>query len=76
MSIDRLKPALVPKEVVNIPAGVQRKEKGIPQPNEVLDTGEEKSTGSSKKQETTTMPQTIYRSSFDGCCAFVPDLLR
>ncbi|GFS67359.1 retrovirus-related Pol polyprotein from transposon 412 [Nephila pilipes] len=54
VSVDRLKPAYVPKELVDIPAGVHRKENVSSQPNEILDTGEEKSTGSSSRQETTT----------------------
>ncbi|GFT96794.1 hypothetical protein NPIL_40361 [Nephila pilipes] len=53
-SVDGLKPAYVPKELVDIPAGVHRKEKISSQPNEVLNIGEEKSTGSSSRQEITT----------------------
>ncbi|GFU33428.1 hypothetical protein NPIL_614721 [Nephila pilipes] len=42
---DRLKPTYVSK--VDIPVGVHRKEKVPSRPNEVLDTGEENSTGCS-----------------------------
>ncbi|GFS29386.1 uncharacterized protein NPIL_586511 [Nephila pilipes] len=54
VSVDRLKPIYVPKELVDIPAGLHRKDKVSSQPNEVLDTGEENSTGSSSRQDTTT----------------------
>ncbi|GFT04152.1 hypothetical protein NPIL_376991 [Nephila pilipes] len=54
MSIDWLEPAYVLKELVDIPAGVHRKEKVSFQPDETLDTGQETSTGSSSRQGTTT----------------------
>ncbi|GFS44613.1 transposon Ty3-I Gag-Pol polyprotein [Nephila pilipes] len=54
VSVDRLNPAYVPKELVDIPVGVHRKKKVPSQSNEVLDTGKENSTGSSSRQETTT----------------------
>ncbi|GFS38175.1 hypothetical protein NPIL_545391 [Nephila pilipes] len=54
MSVDWLEPAYVLKELVDIPAGVHRKEKVSFQPDETLDTGQETSTGSSIRQGTTT----------------------
>ncbi|GFS96848.1 hypothetical protein NPIL_447611 [Nephila pilipes] len=54
VSVDRLKPAYVPKELVHIPAVVHWKEKISFQPNEVLDTRQENSTESSSRQENTT----------------------
>ncbi|GFU02827.1 hypothetical protein NPIL_35531 [Nephila pilipes] len=53
VSVDRLKPAYVPKELVYVPAVVLGKEKVLSKPNEVFDTGEENFI-SSNRQETTT----------------------
>ncbi|GFU12148.1 hypothetical protein NPIL_91951 [Nephila pilipes] len=47
VSVDQLKLACVPKELVDIPAGVLGKKKVSSEPYEFLDTGEETSTGSS-----------------------------
>ncbi|GFT24758.1 hypothetical protein NPIL_215011 [Nephila pilipes] len=51
---DRPKPAYVSKELVDIPAGMCRKEKESSRPNEVPYTGEENFTRNSSRQETTT----------------------
>ncbi|GFS89075.1 hypothetical protein NPIL_473701 [Nephila pilipes] len=64
VSFDLLKPTYVPKELVDIPAVVHRKEKVSSQPNEVLDTGEEKSIGSSSRQETTTRSSRRVKFNF------------
>ncbi|GFT37960.1 retrovirus-related Pol polyprotein from transposon 297 [Nephila pilipes] len=46
LSVDRLKPAYVPKELVDFPAGVHRTEKVYSQPEEVRGLGQEKPTES------------------------------
>ncbi|GFU29983.1 hypothetical protein NPIL_514261 [Nephila pilipes] len=51
VSVDRLKHTYVPKELVDIPAVVRRKEKVLSELNEVLDTGEKNSAGSSSRQK-------------------------
>ncbi|GFT27406.1 uncharacterized protein NPIL_312511 [Nephila pilipes] len=61
VSVDRLKTAYFPKELVDISTGVHRKEKVPSQPNEVLDTKEENSIRSSSRQETTTRSGRIVR---------------
>ncbi|GFU62980.1 transposon Ty3-I Gag-Pol polyprotein [Nephila pilipes] len=55
VSVDWLKPAYIPKEMMDITAGMLRKEKVSSQPNRFLDTGQN-STGSSSRQEITTRP--------------------
>ncbi|GFT22399.1 hypothetical protein NPIL_318131 [Nephila pilipes] len=51
VSVDRLNPAYVPKELVDTPAGVHRKEKVSSQPEEVLDLVQKKPARSSSRQE-------------------------
>ncbi|GFS95923.1 retrovirus-related Pol polyprotein from transposon 412 [Nephila pilipes] len=54
VNIDRLKPAYIPKELVDIPVEVNVKKKVSLQPEGVPDSGEEKPRESSSRQETTT----------------------
>ncbi|GFT16973.1 hypothetical protein NPIL_333111 [Nephila pilipes] len=72
VSVDQLKPAYVPKELVDITAGVHRKEKVSSQPDEILYTGQENSTGSSKRQESSIRSSRRVRFnpkySYKSCC--------
>ncbi|GFQ79249.1 retrovirus-related Pol polyprotein from transposon 412 [Trichonephila clavata] len=54
VSIDRLNPAYIPKELKDIPVEVNVKGKVSLQPEEVPDSGQEKPRESSSRQETTT----------------------
>ncbi|GFR05719.1 uncharacterized protein TNCT_728361 [Trichonephila clavata] len=53
-SIDRLKPAYIPKQLEDIPVEVNVKKKVSLLPEEVSDSGQEKPRESSSRQETTT----------------------
>ncbi|GFQ69395.1 hypothetical protein TNCT_216631 [Trichonephila clavata] len=54
VSIDRLKPTYIPKELEDIPVEVNVKKKVSLQPEEVPDSGQEKPRESSSRQEITT----------------------
>ncbi|GFR14488.1 retrovirus-related Pol polyprotein from transposon 412 [Trichonephila clavata] len=54
VSIDRLKPAYIPKESEDFPVEVNLKEKVSLQPEEMPESGQEKPRESASRQETTT----------------------